>query len=239
MLELEPQDRIMVALDCGRDEALEMSRVLEGHARWVKVGMTLYYACGPEIVHELHNRGFKVFLDLKLHDIPHQVRGAAEAASLAGADVLTVHALGSSAMIKAACEGVDTAALQRESRTQVVAVTVLTSMDQRALSEMGIQLPVAEEVAGLAGVARFAGADGLVCSPLEAQTIRRLVGEDALIITPGVRPAGADIGDQSRVATPRSAIEAGASHIVVGRPITQAEDPVVAFDAIAAELLEC
>ncbi len=238
MLDSAARDSIIVALDCDRERALELAQILEGHARWIKIGMTLFYAEGPQIVHEFKERGFKVFLDLKFHDIPHQVRGAACSASLAGADLLSVHGLGSSAMLTACREGAELAAQTRGDRPNLVAITVLTSMDQNALAEIGIELPVAEEADRLAHLAQNSGIDGVVCSPREAAHMRALLGPDALVVTPGVRPAGADLGDQSRVATPSEAIRVGASHIVVGRPITGAEDPLVAFEGIVKELVE-
>ena len=226
MLETDARDRVIVALDCDRERALELAHELSGHAAWLKVGMTLYYAEGPQIVKTFKDLGFKVFLDLKFHDIPHQVRGAA---------LLSVHGLGSGAMLAACREGAEEA---REDRAKLVAITVLTSMNQDALSEIGVESPVAEEAARLAKLAQANGIDGIVCSPMEAHDMRELLGPDALIVTPGVRPVGAALGDQSRVATPSQAIERGASHIVVGRPVTGADDPVAAFDAIVAELVE-
>ena len=144
MLETDARDRVIVALDCDRERALELAHELSGHAAWLKVGMTLYYAEGPEIVKTFKDLGFKVFLDLKFHDIPHQVRGAARSASLAGADLLSVHGLGSGAMLAACREGAEEA---REDRAKLVAITVLTSMNQDALSEIGVESPVAEEAA--------------------------------------------------------------------------------------------
>ena len=233
---IDAKDRVIVALDCDRERALELADALKGVVGWMKVGMTLYYACGPEIVSEMHERGFKVFLDLKLHDIPHQVRGAAETASLAGADLLTIHGLGGSAMAAAAREGVEAAASKRSDRTNILAVTVLTSMDQEALAEIGVDSQIEDEVERLAGNSGGAGADGIVCSPLEAAKMRSLLGPEALIVCPGVRPAGAEVGDQKRVATPSGAIRDGASHIVVGRPITSADDPAAAGRSIVCEL---
>ena len=234
---LEARDRIMVALDCGREEALELAQKLNGHARWVKVGMTLYYACGPEIVAAMRELGMHVFVDLKLHDIPHQVRGAAESVARAGADILTIHALGGSKMVAAAREGVEAAAEARGGeRPRLIAVTVLTSMDDAALAEVGVARTPAEEVRALAAMVQANGADGIVCSPQEAAAMRELLGPEALIVTPGVRPAGAALGDQSRVATPAAAVAAGASMLVIGRPITEADDPVAAFEAIVDEL---
>lgn len=232
----QARDAIIIALDMGHQEALDLCDRLGGRARWVKVGMTLFYACGPSVVAEMHERGFDVFLDLKLHDIPFQVEGAAEAASLVGADILSIHGLGGSAMIAGARRGVERAADRRDARTRLVAISVLTSMDQEALAEVGVECPVADEVARLAGLAVRSGSDGIVCSPQEAAGMRKLLGPDALIVTPGVRPAGADVADQRRVATPSAAIAAGASKLVIGRPITRAEDPVAAFEGIVAEL---
>lgn len=237
MLEQEARERIIVALDCDRTRALELAGKLSGHATWLKVGMTLFYAEGPDIVREFRKLGFKVFLDLKFHDIPHQVRGAARSAALAGADLLSVHGLGSGAMLAACREGAEEAAEQLGTRPKLVAITVLTSMDQEALAQIGIDAPVAEEAARLASLAKVNGIDGIVCSPQEAHAMRQLLGEDALIVTPGVRPAGAALGDQSRVATPAAALEAGASHLVIGRPITSADDPFEAYEAIVSELV--
>lgn len=238
MLDADARDRIIVAIDCDRTRALELADALSGHAKWLKVGMTLFYAEGPQIVREFNERGFKVFLDLKFHDIPHQVRGAARSAALAGANLMSVHGLGSGAMLAACREGAEAAAEIRGSRPKLVAITVLTSMNQEALAQIGVESPVAEEAARLASLAQANGIDGIVCSPMEAEAMRALLGPEALIVTPGVRPAGADLGDQSRVATPAQAINRGASHIVVGRPITGAENPVDAFEAIVSELVD-
>lgn len=237
MLETDARDRIIVAIDCDRDRAIELADALSGHASWLKVGMTLFYAEGPSIVREFNERGFKVFLDLKFHDIPHQVRGAARSAALAGADLLSVHGLGSGAMLAACREGAEAASEVRGSRPNLVAITVLTSMSQDSLTEIGVEAPVADEAARLAALAQANGIDGIVCSPMEAASMRELLGPDALIVTPGVRPAGAALGDQTRVATPAQAISRGASHIVVGRPITGADDPVAAYEDIVSELV--
>ncbi len=238
MLENDARDRVIVAIDCDRDRALELADSLEGHAQWLKVGMTLFYAEGPSIAQEFKRRGFKVFLDLKFHDIPHQVRGAARSAALAGADLMSVHGLGSGPMLAACREGAEAAAKVRGDRPRLVAITVLTSMNQDALDSIGVASSVAQEAARLAKLAQANGIDGIVCSPMEAAPMRELLGPDAWIVTPGVRPAGAELGDQSRVATPADAINNGASHIVVGRPITAAADPVAAFDAIVDELVQ-
>ena len=231
------EERIIVALDCSRDEAIELADKLRGRARWVKIGMTLYYACGPSIVAAFKQRGFKVFLDLKLHDIPFQIEGAAKSAALTGADMITMHTLGGGDMLAAAQRGAEMAARERDGKTAVtLGITVLTSMDAESLKQIGIDREPAEQVELLAGVAMEAGISGVVASPQEAAMLREKMGPQAYIVTPGVRPAGADAGDQSRIATPAKAFEAGASHIVIGRPITRADDPAAAFDAIVASI---
>ena len=237
MLEADARDRVIVALDCDKTTALDLAGKLSGHARWLKVGMTLYYAEGPSIVKAFKELGFKVFLDLKFYDIPHQVRGAARSASLAGADLLSVHGMGSGAMLVACREGAEEAAQDRGDRAKLVAITVLTSMNQDSLTEIGIDYPVADEAVRLAKLGAANGIDGIVCSPMEAEQMRALLGPQALIVTPGVRPAGAALGDQTRVATPAAAINRGASHIVVGRPVTASDDPVASYEAIVSELM--
>lgn len=235
--EIPARDRVIVALDCAAPRAFALADQLSGRAAWMKVGMTLYYAEGPRVVEELKDRGFKVFLDLKFHDIPHQVEGAAYSAALSGADMLTMHTTGGVAMMQAAQRGAEKAAEETGRPVPVtLGITVLTSMDEEALASTGVARPLAEQVLALAGLARQAGISGVVASPKEAAGLRAALGPEAYIVTPGVRPAGSEAGDQSRIATPAQAFESGASHIVVGRPITQAEDPARAFDAIAAEL---
>lgn len=237
LTEQEARDAIIVAFDCDYDTALELADKLEGKAVWVKVGMTLFYRYGPSMVDEMRARGLRVFLDLKFHDIPFQIKGAAFSASLTGADILSIHGLGGAEMIAQGVKGAEEAATERgEERSRLVAITILTSMDQDALSSIGVEEPVANEVARLASLAVGAGADGIVCSPQEAAEMRALLGPDALIVCPGVRPAGAEVGDQKRVSTPAATIAAGASKLVIGRPITGADDPAAAFDAIVAEL---
>ena len=233
MLDAEARDAIIIALDMSREEALELCDKLSGKAVWVKVGMTLFYRYGPQMVDEMRARGFKVFLDLKLHDIPFQIRGAAYSASLGGADLLSIHGLGGAQMISEGRAGVEEAG----KGTQLLAISVLTSMDQDALASIGVTSSVAEEVRRLAKLAVGAGAHGIVCSPQEASDMRQLLGPEALIVCPGIRPAGADVGDQARIATPAAAIAAGASKLVIGRPITKAEDPVAAFESIVDELV--
>jgi len=177
-----------------------------------------------------------VFVDLKLHDIPHQVENAARVLAEAGADLMTVHALGSTKMVAAAAKGVADAGQDAGSRTRILAVTVLTSMGDDDLALIGIDATPAAEVARLASMAVEAGADGIVCSPIEAALVRDCVGGEPLIVTPGVRPAGSAVGDQVRVATPASAIANGATMLVIGRPISAAPDPLFAFESIIDEL---
>ena len=233
-------ERIIVALDCTRDEAMDLADALRGRAKWVKIGMTLYYACGPSIIAAFKQRGFKVFLDLKLHDIPFQIEGAARSAALTGADMITMHILGGQDMLEAAQRGVEAAASERGDAPAVtLGITVLTSMDDAALAQIGIDRAPAEQVELLAEVAKKSGISGVVASPLEARALREQLGPRAYIVTPGVRPAGAERGGQSRVATPAEAFANGASHIVIGRPVTHADDPAAAFDAIVASISVC
>jgi orotidine 5'-phosphate decarboxylase subfamily 1 len=234
------RDRIIVALDQPDLEvALTCARRLRGHARWVKVGMTLFYREGPSAVAAVRDLGFDVFVDLKVHDIPHQAEGAARSLATLGAAMLTVHAAGGASMVEAAVGGaLDGAEAAGLAAPAIIAVTVLTSMDAEALRSVGVLDAPAEQAAGLAALARTAGAAGVVCSPREAADLRALLGPHALIVTPGVRPAGADADDQARIATPAAAFAAGASHIVIGRPITGAADPAAALEAIIEGLKE-
>lgn len=230
------RDAVIVALDVDAHEALSIARALQGRARWLKVGMTLFNAEGPPIVAQLREMGFEIFLDLKLHDIPHQVEGAARAISRLGVGMFTVHASGGRAMMEAAvrgaCAGSDECGLDTPA---VLAVTVLTSMDDVTLAETGVHARPRDQVARLAALAVLAGVEGIVCSPHEAGDVRAIAGPERLIVTPGVRLAGSDLGDQSRVATPGEALRAGATHIVIGRPITGVEQPAAAFEAIISE----
>ena len=184
----------------------------------------------------LKERGFKVFLDLKFHDIPHQVRGAALSAVATGADMVTMHAAGGVEMMRAAKEGAGEASSSFEPIT--LAVTVLTSMNTETLNASGVSGEVIDQIRRLALQAQEAGVSGVVASPHEASMLRALLGPQAFIVTPGVRPKGASLDDQSRVMTPKEAFEQGASHIVVGRPITAASDPCAAFESIVKGLSE-
>jgi orotidine-5'-phosphate decarboxylase len=228
---------VIVALDMARDEALSLADDLRGRVSWLKVGMTLFYAEGPDIVERLRERGFSLFVDLKLHDIPHQVSGAAAQIGRLGAGMFTVHASGGEAMMRAAVESSRRAAEEVGlPAPKVLAVTVLTSTDDEGLSQIGVERSAVEQVKLLAALAKEAGVDGVVCSPNEAALVREILGEEALVVTPGVRPEWAALGDQSRVATPAAALAAGASHLVIGRPITEAPDPAEAAARILSEI---
>jgi orotidine-5'-phosphate decarboxylase len=211
-----------------------LARQLRGAAGLVKVGSQLFTAEGPRAVNELAGLGFGIFLDLKFHDIPNTVAGAvATAAALPRVRMLTLHTLGGLAMLRAAREAV----ANRKKRPALLGVTILTSMDEAALRRVGISGSPAERALALARLAQEAGLDGVVASGQEARAIREACGPNYLIVVPGVRPASAPANDQSRVTTPVQAIEAGASYLVVGRPITEAENPRAAALAIAKEIV--
>ena len=210
-----------------------MARQLRGAAGTVKVGSQLFTAEGPRALKELAGLGFRIFLDLKFHDIPNTVAGAvAAAADLPRVRLLTLHTLGGAAMMRAAREAV----ANRGKRPALLGVTILTSMDAAALASVGISGSPAERAVALARLARESGLDGVVASGQEARAIRDACGPKFLIVVPGVRPAGGTANDQSRVTTPTQAIEAGADYLVVGRPITEAENPRAAALAIARDI---
>jgi orotidine-5'-phosphate decarboxylase len=235
--DLTAKDRLAVALDLPNEqEALKLVDRLGQTCHWFKVGMELYYAAGNSIVQELRDRGFNVFLDLKLHDIPNTVAGAVRSATHAGASLLTIHATGGAAMMHAAAE-----AACAPGSPRLLAVTVLTSMDANELAGIGITASPAEQVLRLARLAQTSGIDGMVCSAEEVATLRRETGPNTLLVIPGIRPAGSAIQgafgeDQKRIATPAQAIAHGASMLVVGRPITRATDPAQAAQAILQEI---
>lgn len=233
--ELEPADRVIIALDMSAEDALDLAEKLQGEARWVKIGMTLFYKEGPAFIQKFKDMGYKVFIDLKLYDIPHQVQGAIGNLVTIGGDMLTMHTSGGVEMMAAAQKAVEAAAGDGQAPI-TLGVTVLTSMDDATLQEIGVNRPAAQQVSLLAALTKTAGVTGVVSSPWEAEELRALLGDYAAIVTPGIRPAGAAAGDQKRIATPAFAVEHGASHIVVGRPITKAEDPVEAFRSIVKEL---
>ena len=227
---------VIVALDFdGREKTLAFLDRFTGEKPFVKIGMELFYSEGPSIVREIRARGHKIFLDLKLHDIPNTVKKAMAALSALDVDIVNVHAAGTGAMMSAALAG-----LTRPDGTRplLIAVTQLTSTDQDMLEkELWIEKPMEEVVLHYAEIASIVGLDGVVCSPLEAGTIHERCGKNFLTVTPGVRFAGGDAGDQKRVTTPAKAKELGSDYIVVGRPITQAEDPVAAYRRCVAEFV--
>ncbi|ROR35100.1 orotidine-5'-phosphate decarboxylase [Inmirania thermothiophila] len=228
--------RIIVALDvAGAEQALALAGRLDPALCRVKVGKELFTRCGPGVVEALQRAGHEVFLDLKFHDIPNTVAGAVRAAAALGVWMVNVHALGGRRMMEAAREAAERAGGRRPLLT---AVTVLTSMEAADLAEVGIGGSPAEAAMRLARLAQASGLDGVVCSPREAASLRRALGAGFLLVTPGVRPAGSGRGDQRRVATPAEAVRAGADHLVVGRPVTQADDPDRALRTIASEIAD-
>lgn len=230
-------ESVIVALDMDAHSALGLARSIAGHVRYLKVGMTLFYAEGPLIVARLRDLGFDVFLDLKLHDIPHQVEGAARQVARLGVSMFTVHASGGRDMMAAAVRGACEGSAECGADTpDVLAITVLTSLNAESLGEIGIERTPGAQVALLGELAREAGVQGVVCSPHEASAMRGLLGSEALVVTPGVRPAETETADQARVSTPAEARASGASHLVIGRPITGASNPVMALTHILEEL---
>ena len=227
------RDRLIVALDYpDANEALQCVASLEKSIHWYKIGLELYLASGRDLVRTLIDKGFSVFLDLKLHDIPNTITGAVRTAACSGATLLTIHAAGGPAMIAAAAEAAHASVV----KPRILAVTVLTSMDEQQLAATGVSGSPPEQVQRLASMALAAGANGLVCSAQESHTLRNLHGPGPLLVTPGIRPTGSTAGDQKRIATPAAAIQAGASYLVVGRPITQAAHPRQAAESILAEM---
>ncbi|MBI4510544.1 MAG: orotidine-5'-phosphate decarboxylase [Deltaproteobacteria bacterium] len=230
---VDARDRLIVALDVETlPAALELAGRVEGTARWVKVGLELFIAEGPHAVRELRRKGFGVMLDLKLCDIPETVARATARAADLGAQLLTVHVGGGRRMMESAAE----AARKAGSGLGILGVTVLTSLDDRDLAEIGVQGDVGQVVVRRARLAMESGLFGVVASPKEAASIRAAAPDGFLIVTPGVRPEGSDVGDQKRVSTPRGARAQGADFVVVGRPIRDATDPRKAAEAIIAEL---
>jgi len=229
---MSASDRLCIALDFPtREEVVSMARRLAGRVGWMKVGLEAFVAEGPGLVAEVAKTGAKVFLDLKLHDIPATVAGAVAAAARSGAQMVNVHASGGRAMIEAAREAADRARLER-----LIAVTLLTSIDTRALAD----LPMAGHPEGIARrlalLAKECRLDGVVCAATDVRGIREACGPDFLTVVPGIRLAGAEIQDQKRVATPAAALLNGASLLVVGRPVTAAPDPETALETILAEM---
>jgi len=233
----EAARRLVVAADSSeREKLLALGRALRPAVGMLKVGVEAFTACGPDLVREVRALGMPVFLDLKLHDIPNTVERAAANAARLGVQLLTVHAGGGEAMLRAAVAGAGAGTPPEQAPPVVLAVTVLTSLDDAALSALGMPGTAAERVHAWAELAHLAGCGGIVCSPHEVAAMRAAHGADFVLLSPGIRPAGGAVGDQKRVATPRAAVEAGATYLVVGRPITEACDPLAAAEAILAEM---
>jgi orotidine-5'-phosphate decarboxylase len=231
---MDPRQRLIVALDVSSSAAAQKIVAAVGDsAHAYKVGSQLYTAEGPALVRDLIGSGRKVFLDLKYYDIPNTVGAAVREAAQLGVSMLTVHACGGGKMLRAAIE----AAQDTNPDTLVLAVTVLTSLDDADLSMLGIRGGVVDQVLRVAALALSNGCHGVVASALEASALREEFGRDFIIVTPGVRPAGSGADDQARIVTPAEAIDAGASYIVVGRPITEATDPAAEARAILGQLV--
>lgn len=232
MRALSPKDRLIVALDLpAAGPALDLVERLDGTCLWLKVGMELYYSAGNKLIEELRKRGYKVFLDLKLHDIPNTAAGAVRSVTASGASLLTVHAAGGRAMLTAAAE-----AAKAPGAPKLLAVTVLTSMDAGELTGIGVADTPAAQVLRLAKLAKSCGINGMVCSPEEVGELRSNLGTDTVLVTPGIRGVEDATGDQRRIATPAEAIQRGSSMLVVGRPITRAANPAKAASIVLAEI---
>jgi orotidine-5'-phosphate decarboxylase len=231
--------KVMVALDYPEAAAAEkLMEELKGIPCYMKVGLQLFYAAGPSFVASLKERGYYVFLDVKMHDIPNTVKGGANSVAKLGVDMFNIHAAGGSAMLEAALEGVDAAITGGAKKPAVIAVTQLTSTSQLVLNEqIGIAGTVEEAVIRYAALAKNAGLDGVVASPSEVVAIRSACGQAFQTVTPGIRPAGADLNDQSRIMTPSDALRQGTDYMVIGRPITAAPNPRAALESIIEELI--
>ncbi len=227
---------VIIACDFdGAEKTLAFLDKFTGKKPFVKIGMELFYSAGPEIVREIKKRGHKIFLDLKLHDIPNTVKKSMAVLSKLDVDMCNLHAAGTKNMMKAAIEG-----LTREdgTRPMLIAVTQLTSTDEESMkNDLLIDKPIADVVMHYAKMAEESGLDGVVCSPLEAGKVHDYCGKNFVTVTPGVRFAGGEVGDQKRVTTPAKAKELGSDYIVVGRPITAAEDPVKAYEKCVEEFI--
>lgn len=231
-------DRLIVALDVSTMDAMKsIVSSLGDSVSFYKVGMELFYAEGDQTVRYLQEHGKHVFLDLKLHDIPNTVAHGVSSLTRLGANLITIHGQGGPIMMKAAAEAArESAEKLGIERPKLLAITVLTSFDDESWTSIGGQLPIADQVIRLAKLAKESGMDGVVCSALEAKMIRDACGPDFLIVTPGIRPSFASTNDQKRIATPSSALQDGASRLVIGRPITQAEHPQEAVRLIIEEM---
>ncbi len=228
---LSAKDYLAVALDVAdARSALALTDQLGDSVTWLKVGMELYYSSGNALVTKLRERGYKIFLDLKLHDIPNTVAGGVRSAVCSGADMLTIHASGGRAMLQAA------ATATGDHNLRLLAVTILTSIDAAELDALGVAASPTDQVLRLARLAWGSGIRGMVCSAEEVAALRSEFGPQAFLVVPGIRPAGTGADDQKRIATPQDAIRAGASMLVVGRPITRASEPALAAEEILEQI---
>jgi orotidine-5'-phosphate decarboxylase len=231
----EARNRLILALDVpDAASAAELVARLDGQCKWFKVGLELFVAAGPSVLKPLLKRGHSIFLDLKFHDIPNTVAGAVRSAASLGVRMLNVHAGGGPAMLEAARAALD----GLPDSPELLAVTVLTSMDSTQVVAVGLERSPSQQVELLARMSLAAGIRGFVCSPQEVASLRALTGHEGVLVTPGIRPAGSETGDQKRIATPAEALRQGASYLVVGRPITKAPDPAAATEAILREMAE-
>jgi orotidine-5'-phosphate decarboxylase len=225
--------KIIVALDYpDAQSALQLVDQLTPDLCRLKVGKELFTATGPQLIETIQKKGFEVFLDLKFHDIPNTVAKACEAAAKLGVWMVNVHALGGQKMMQAAREALDKYA----QRPRLIAVTILTSMDKQDITQIGLQGEPEDNVISLARLAKGSGLDGVVCSPKEVAQLRQALDKDFLLVTPGVRPQGASRDDQKRTMTPKQTLQSGASYLVIGRPITQANNPLQALKVICTEI---
>lgn len=238
MVKLKPEERLIVAIDVETEKkALDIVEKLKNDVRFFKIGFELFSSCGPSIVKKVKEKGCEVFLDLKFHDIPNTVAKAAASITNLGAFMFNVHGIGGYDMMKKANDAVSAeAAKLKITKPKIIAVTVLTSIDEEGLKKIGIEGGVKKEVIRLAHIAKEAGLDGVVASPEETSLIRDAFGPDFLIVTPGIRPSWAAANDQKRITTPAEAIRRGADFIVVGRPITDAPDMTGAAKKIIEEI---
>lgn len=231
--------RIIIALDYASGSAAQdLVQRLDPAQCKLKVGKELFVAAGPDFVAALVDQGYQVFLDLKFHDIPNTVASACRAAARLGVWMMNVHALGGRAMLQAAREALENAPVGVSGRPRLIAVTLLTSMHDSDLAELGIAGDAQQNVLRLARLTQDCGLDGVVCSAREVSALRQALGGEFLLVTPGIRPTQAALGDQARVATPQEAIQNGSSYLVIGRPITQADDPLAALAALRREIGE-
>ena len=232
---MQADPKIIVALDYdNQQDALLMAQRLDPQRCRLKVGKELFTIAGPDLIKTLHELGFEIFLDLKFHDIPNTVAKAVLAAAKLGVWMVNVHASGGGEMMRTTIDAMQTA----EGRQPIlIAVTVLTSMDADGLRETGINQSPAERVLDLAKLTQKSGLAGVVCSAQEAQLLKQQLGSEFILVTPGIRPAFASVGDQKRIMTPAQALQAGSDYLVIGRPITQADDPMQALELIEAEIL--